>query len=224
MPVLDLQNINATDFKLGKSGRAVKLFCNKEPVQICTSTMYLPFGVKSVNKEWSTFSEFAIDCSLNQSSSEVSTAFRRSIETIDQIIERSVRENISMFDNKNETAHPDFTYSPMLRANGTYPKLMKLQLPRDKNGNFESFIFDENKQKIAVDEERITDVLCRGKTFKAIIECVKVWYYNGKVGSIWKVVQLKFAESSRTDTNTNGNPNSTNVVDANLYNSLMIDD
>jgi uncharacterized protein YbaP (TraB family) len=73
---------------------------------------------------------------------------------------------------------------------------MKLQLARDKNGNFESFIFNENKEKVKIDENNIDTILSKGKTFKTIIECVKVWYYNGKVGSIWKIVQLKFSEKT----------------------------
>jgi hypothetical protein len=213
---------NLKDIKLGKSGRAVKLFCNKEPIQICTSTMYLPFGVKSVNKEWNNFSEYSIDCSLNQSSSETSVVFRDTINDLDSVINELVKANLSMFNNKNETATDSFVYSPMLRENKTYPKLMKLQLPRDKNGNFESFIFDENKHKVPVDENNITEILHKGRTFKAIIECVKVWYYNGKVGSIWKVVQLKFAEKTISD-NTNTNTNTTDNQET-IYSKLMIDD
>ena len=62
MTVVDLQNLEIENLKLGKSGRAVKLMYNKEPVQICTSTLYCPFGVKFVAKEWSNFTEYYIDC------------------------------------------------------------------------------------------------------------------------------------------------------------------
>lgn len=220
MPVVDLQTIESGNFKLGKSGRAVKLFYEKEPLQICTSTMYLPFGVKSLNKEWSNFSEYNIDCSLNASGSDVSVSFRKSIEQIDTIIKDLTLQNLELFHNKNERANADFKYSSILRENGTYPKLMKLQLPRDKNGNFESFIFDENKQKISIDEENIDEILSRGKTFKAIIECSKVWYFNGKVGSIWKVVQLKFSDKNKEE-NTN---QTFHQSDANVYNKLLIQD
>ncbi len=220
MTVIDLQTCDRSNFKLGKSGRAVKLFYDKEPLQICTSTMYLPFGVKSLNKEWSNFSEYNIDCSLNASSSEVSICFRKGIEQIDNIIQDLTKQNLDLFHSKNERATSDFKYSNILRENGTYPKLMKLQLPRDKNGNFESFIFDENKQKIAIDEENIDETLSKGKTFKAIIECSKVWYFNGKVGSIWKVVQLKFS-----DRNKDENPSySLGSSESNIYNQLMIED
>lgn len=221
---LDTLDSNSGSLKLGKSGRAVKLLYNKEPIQICSSTLYTPFGVKSLNKEWSNYAEYNLDCSLNQSNSETSILFRNSIQKLDKMIEDLVKENTSLFDSKNEQCNGNFVYSPLLRENGSYPKLMRLQLSRDKNGNFESFIFDENKQKIKIDENNINEVLKKGKCFKAIMECVKVWYYNGKVGSIWKIVQLKLSE--RPLPSKSGDPEEQeqngNREGATVYNQLMI--
>jgi hypothetical protein len=92
---------------------------------------------------------------------------------------------------------------------------MKLQLPRDKNGNFESFIFDDQKEKIMLDSNNVSDIFSKGKVFKCIIECAKVWVYNGRIGSIWNVVQLKFTENKFHQAIGN---NSTEV-----YTQLMID-
>ena len=83
------------------------------------------------------------------------------------------------------------TYCPILRENGTYPKLFRIQLPRDKNGNFTFFAFDETKEKIKVSESNIENLFSRGKVFRGIIECQKLWVYNGKIGSIWNLVQMK---------------------------------
>ena len=206
--MIDIGNYDKNAFKLGKSGRAVKLLYNKEPVQICTSSLYSPFGVKSINKDWSNFTEYSIDCSLNQASSETAVNYRTFVEKLDSVIKTLVAENLNLFGNKNETPTENFTYTSILRENGSYPKLMKLQLPRDKNGNFESFVFDERKQKIRLDESNIETVLSKAKIFKCIIECSKLWYYNGKVGSIWNIVQLKFSEKS---INTTSNDTKDNV-------------
>lgn len=217
MPAVDLQTLDITNLKLGKSGRAVRLLYGKEPLQLCTSTMYIPFGVKFSVKEWTNYPEYYLDCFLNNSKSDISINFKNCIERLDGMISDLVKDNLRLFDSKNETAKRDFEYSPILRENGQYPRLMRLQISRDRNGNFESFVFDENKQKVPIDENNIETVLCKGKTFKTIIECSKVWYYNGKVGSIWKVVQLKFSErtvSNEPEENTGEN----------VYNTLMIDD
>ena len=228
MTVVDLQNLNIENLKLGKVGRAIKLFYNKEPIQICTSTLYTQFGVKSTNKEWSTFTEYNLDCSLNQSSSETSVAFRTFVEKLDEIIKELVKDNLSFFNSKTETANENFTYTPILKENKNYPKLMKIQLSRDKNGNFESFVFNEHKEKVPVNEDNITELLCKGKMFKTIIECVKVWYYNGKVGSIWKVVQLKFCEREQPKIDDGSEEDNTSKYSSTIvnkvYTQLMIDD
>lgn len=218
MTIANLDKLDDSDLKLGKSGRAIKLLYNKEPIQICSSTLYTPFGVKSINKEWSNYAEYNVDCSLNQSNSETSIFFRNGIEKLDKIIEKLVKENTSLFDSKNEKCNDNFIYSPLLRENGSYPKLMRLQLSRDKNGNFESFIFDEKKQKIKITENNIDEILSKGKCFKTIIECVKIWYYNGKVGSIWKIVQLKLAERTITKQDSEKEEDSFK----NIYNQIMI--
>lgn len=219
--MIDLQNFDENDIKLGKSGRAVKLLYNKEPIQICTSTLYSPFGIKPVHKEWSNFTEYVLDCSLNQSASETSLSFKNSIDKLDVIIEKLVKENLSLFNTKTNTINQsdEFVYMPLLRENNNYPKLIKLQFTRDKLGNFESFIFDEQKEKIPINENNIEDTVSKGKIFKTIIECVKVWCYNGKIGSIWKVVQLKFCEKERIR-----NEDNSLSPTQNIYNQLLIDD
>lgn len=223
MTVIDLQNINIEALRLGKSGRAVKLLYNKEPMQICTSTLFCPFGVKSVLKEWSDFAEYNVDCFINNSKTDISINFKKSMENFDETIKKLVKDNIGLFSSKTETANDAFTYTPILRENGSYPKLMRLQLSRDKNGNFESFLFDETKTKITINESNIETHLCKGKMFKTIIECVKVWYYNGKVGSIWKIVQLKFSDKTNPGFEEGTERTFDNTINP-IYTQLMIDD
>jgi hypothetical protein len=213
--MLDSKTIDDSLFKLAKSGRAVKLLYGKEPVQICTSTLYSPFGVKPNIKEWSNFTEYNLDCSLNQSNSENSKTFKETIEHLDEIIQQLVKDNLNLFNVNDE----NFVYNNILRENKNYPKLIKFNLPRDRNGNFESFMFDIKKDKVPINENNIEDILCKGKIFRCIIECVKIWFYNGKVGSIWKVVQLKFSEKESEDNKTTDNN-----INSNIYTQLMIDD
>lgn len=212
--ILDLSDIDFNKFSLGKSGRSVKLLYDKQPFQFCTATLYTPFGVKNVAKEWTNFNEYWVDCSVNQSSNENSTTFRNFIDELDKRIVTLVNENSSLFQNYSDKLE----YCKILRENNNYPKLIKLQLPRDKNGNFESFVFDENKKKIRVTESIIEELLTRGKTFKCIVECSKIWVFNGKIGSMWNVVQLKLSEEKRENTSENFTQPQVN------YNTLLIED
>lgn len=197
--ILDLSNYDIEKFSLAKSGRSIKLLYDKQPFQICTTTLYSPFGVKNQSKDWSNFNEYWIDCSLNQSSNENSTNFRNFIDALDKRIVELVNNNQNLFTNYSQ----NLQYNTILRANGDYPKLVKFGFPRDKNGNFESVLFDQNKKKIRINEESIDEILPRGKTFKCIIECSKVWVFNGKIGSMWNIAQLKLSDQQKQQTEEN---------------------
>lgn len=189
MAIITIQSVDWTKFSLAKSGRTIKLLYDKEPVKFCTATLYSPFGVKSVDKEWSNFLEYSIDVST--CSTESSEQFKEFIDKLDSTIKKLVDENLQYFNNAKVTATDDYDYCPIFRSNGNYPKLMKLLFTRDKHGNFESFVFDNQKAKVEVSEDNLTEIIPRGQRFKSIIECSKVWYFNGKVGSMWNIVQLK---------------------------------
>jgi hypothetical protein len=213
LEVIDIKNVDFTKFQISKSGRKVRFLYDKMPVKFQTSTLYSPFGVKSTNKDWKDFTEYSVDCSLNQSSAESSKSFQEFLEKLDETFQVLVQENLNIFGTPKVSAPTEVEYNNILRVNGTYPKLMRLQLPRDTNGNFKSFVFDENRKSIQLKEDTIEVHLSKGKVFKCIIECNKVWYYNGKVGTIWDVNQLKFSKNEPRV-----------VVAPPLYGSLMIDD
>lgn len=189
MSIISLQSVDWSKFSLAKSGRTIKLLYDKEPVKFCTATLYSPFGVKSVDKEWSNFLEYSIDSST--CSTESSEKFTQFIEQLDNTIKTLVDQNLHLFNTAKSNATDDYDYCPIFRGNGNYPKLVKLMFSRDKHGNFESFVFDNAKKKIAVSEDNLCETIPRAQRFKCIIECSKVWYFNGKVGSMWNIVQLK---------------------------------
>jgi hypothetical protein len=205
--MIDITQADFSKFKIGKSGRALKLLYDNESVSFCTSGLYTPFGVNQNVKDWSNFTEYSVECSLNQSTSEQATAFREFLERLDSTIENLLKDQI-----------PDgFVYYNILKESSNYPKRMRLQLPRDKNGNFQSFIFDTDKTKIMLDDSSIESVISKGKVFKCIIECAKIWVYNGKAGSIWNINQLKFSEVSIPVVTDD-----TRAEDARVYSELMI--
>lgn len=216
--MLDIQNVDWSKFRLAKSGRVVKLMYDKEPLQICTSSLYSPFGVKSVAKDWSNFEEYYIDCSMNNASHDSCVAFRECMQKMDEVIKNLVTDNKELFvSGKSSAINDDFAYTPIMKENGTYPKLIKLQLPRDKNGNFTCFLFDEAKQKVKLTADNAEQLLRKGTIFKCIIELSKIWTYNNKAGSIWNIVQLKLSE------NKLGGGNGADRV-PNVYEQIMIED
>lgn len=206
--MLNISDVDWDKFKIAKSGRAYKLLYDKEPVKFCTSTLYTPFGVNSVNKEWSNFTEYSVNCSVNSfnNKNENAKVLEQFLEKLDEKILELVNENLSLFENtKGDQLGSDFNYYKILRENGDYPKLMKLQFVRDKNGNFESFVFDENKEKIKLSDSNIEDTIQKRTMFKCIIECGKIWTFNNKLGSIWNIVQLKLSSKNNKFQSDNNN-------------------
>lgn len=199
--MIDIGKVDWSLVQLVKSGRSVKLMYNKEPLQFCTATLYTPFGVRSIDRDWSNFSEYSIDCSVSSLRSETSETFVNFLKELENNASKLVNDNLDIFKTpKSKQQIPETVqFSPIMRENGTYPKLIKLQLPRDKNGNFESFAFDQNKDKIRLSEDNIQTVLAKGKSFKCILECAKLWLWNDKVGIVWNIVQLKQVENAKRE-------------------------
>lgn len=203
-------NINELDFEkvsLGKKGRNVILVYNTGdelvPLQLNMGQMYLPFGVKMVQNNYSAFMDCQIDCSLNQSNSPVSVACRESLEKLDERVQCLIQDNLDLF--KLRDMNIDGMYLPILKENKSYPKLIKLGLPRDNMGNFSMVVFDNLKEKIPLNDDNVETILCKSKVFGSIIECNKVWHYNGKFGVKWNIVQLKFVEQKPRENKTNFN-------------------
>jgi hypothetical protein len=211
MSHINLNELDLSKVNIAKSGRNVKLIYDKLPLQLVTSKLYSPFGVRMNDNNYSPFKTCNIDCSLNQSNDPISIDYRVSLEALDNKIMELLKDSGHLFnlDNVNMD-NVKGIYSPILRENKTYPKLIKISLPRDANGNFDFVLFDENKEKIFLDDSNISEVLSKGKIFKTIIECSKLWYYNGKFGSTWNLKQLRFCEKNQpVEKESSNNPDYT---------------
>lgn len=200
------QNLNELDVSnifIAKSGKTVKLLTKNTagklvPLQITTSKMYTPFGVSVNSSQYSSFTNCTVSCSLDHTTT---VKQKQKIEELDQKIVSLIKESIDLFPKETmsmdlDNADTNTFYCPLLRGNSSYPKLMKLTLPRDKNGNFDFFVFGENKEKIPIEDSNIEEILSKAVCFRGIIECSKLWYYNGKIGSTWNVVQLRLEKKT----------------------------
>lgn len=220
--MIDINEINWDLLTLVKSGRAIKVMYDNKPLEFVTTILYSPFGVKSVKRDWSMFEDYSIDCSLhNEKTNTSSIEFNKFLQTLDTNIQRLCKDNWNILDTKSSSSYDNVTFIPMLKDNKTYPKLVKLNFSRDKNGNFTSFVFDEDKNKILINEDNIDEILTRGRRFRCIIECGKIWLYNDKVGTIWNINQLKL--SSKSEANDNLDIESENEILQNEQSSSKVD-
>ena len=172
----------------------------------------MPFNLNSKTNPWSNFPEYSIGCFVGTSESD-SDKFTDFLDKLDTQIETSIKNNISLFNGASD----NFIYSKLYRDNKTYPKILNLNFKRDKDGNFTSFIFGENKEKLRLSDNNIEDYFKKGASFKCIIECTKLWTYDGKIGSSWSITQLKFIKNKQISHDTSSDTNT-------IYDSIMIED
>lgn len=226
---INILDLDLSKLDLGKSGRTVKLLYNKQPLQLVTSKVYCPFGVKVNNNDYSNFTNCHIDCSLSHMMSQHSINVATALEKFDNKIVELIKTKQNLFKDVtdvNLSMDVSEYYSPFFRPNKNYPKLMKISLPRDKNGNFDFVLFDENKNKVPVDDTNLEEVLTKGVSFKGIIECSKLWYYKGKFGTTWNLVQLRFSpKNSQKDQEPEEQEDTKfNTKAPNYSQNMMLDD
>lgn len=221
MSYTNINELDMTKISLAKIGRNISLVYpnesnEKELLQIVTGKMYIPFGVKINPNNYSSFPNCHIDCSLNQSNSQESLSCREKLEELDLCIQELIVKNAHLFNTSDNITEENILekYRPILRENKSYPKLMKISLTRDSQGNFQPIIFDNLREKIYMDDDNVQTLLSKGKIFASIIECGKLWYYNGEFGSTWNLIQLKFCNSEPKPEQTSSK----------IYDSLMIQD
>ena len=85
-------------------------------------------------------------------------------------------------------------YTPCLRfskdAEGNpkpYPPTLKVSL-RQRDGKFETVMYDENKQVMTLPME---EILVKGAQITTLIQCTGVWFAGSKYGLSWKAVQIR---------------------------------
>jgi hypothetical protein len=196
MSHVNILELDLSKLQVGKAGRTIKLFYDKAPLQLLTPKMYSPFGVKVNNSDYSSFTNCHLDCSLHNSNSKEALEVDEALAKFDT----RVAELLEVFDSNLGTL------ASTLKPNKDYPKLMKFSLPRDRNGNFTCVVFDENKEKVKLDDNSLESTLTKGLVFKGIIECGKVWNFNGRTGITWNVIQLRFAPKRTEQTGSSSAP------------------
>ena len=69
---------------------------------------------------------------------------------------------------------------------------------RDKEGNFNSYVFRYNSakkhDKVLIKDENIHEVIKAKTIFIPIVNCSKIYYYKERYGSIWNLIQMLIIE------------------------------
>ena len=215
MSHIKIEDLKLDQLKIAKSGKTVTLRYNNLPFQLSTCKIYSPFGVKGKNSDYSPFTNWTIDCSTSNPNQFDTSA-------LDQRIIELIKESSNLFNPRHMDEidlNSDF-FSPIFKQNKSWPKLMKISLPRDSKGNILTVVFNEETEKIPVTDSCIEKILSKKQVFKAIIEFSKFWIFQGRIGITWNLIQLKLIKSE-----VEQEPEDIADINANIYtNKLMLDD
>jgi hypothetical protein len=215
MSHIKIEEIDYKLLKIAKSGRTVCLRYNNDPFQISTCKLYTPFGVNGYANNYSPYTDWSISCSVSQ----LNNSFQNEFDKLDNNLIELIKDSDHLF--KDIDFENNNFYNPTFKQNKSFPKLMKLAIPRDKNGNILTVFFDENATKIPVDDKNIEQILSKRTIFKCIIESKKLWSFKGLIGSIWEILQIRII-SRQTDIEPDED---VTVIDPSIYTkNLMLDD
>ena len=195
---------------MAKSGRSVKLIYDKQTLNITTPTLYMPFNLNKYQKQWSNFEDYSVDCYVDTYGENETQDTIGKLNALNECIFETVKSNLNLFNVPN---NEEISFSPFYKDNKSFPKLLKLNFPRDTNGNFITQFFDENSNKIFVDETNIDTILTKKTSFKTIIGCSKVYVYQNKAGCSWDILQLKLNPVKKANNTNNYNINDTDSIE-----------
>lgn len=198
---MNFSTLNISTVSICKSGKSLKLFNDvKKPLALQSTVLYCPFGVSRFENKWSGMYDYTVSCYTDED-----------FHSFSEALDKKVAECLTQF----TTSELQST----LRQNKDYPKLFRLKLPRDSNGNFNFVIFDKEKNKIKVTEDNIEEVFCKKRLFKCIMQCEKITDWNDKASIQWIITQARYTEQqSKQQSNTESNIQ----VDS-AYNTCLIE-
>ena len=217
-------DINKITFsKVGKGGKLVYNYGTendeqKHEFKFSTNTMYSPFGINENQSKYSSHLEYSISASVNASDMENAVSTREILELIDHKIEDIIKEKSEVLNLQD-----DYSYFSFYKNSGNYPKLIKFSFPRDTHGNFKTTVFDDDKKKVPLSDSNISEIFKKGSLFRISAVNKKIWAFNGKVGTIWEIDQVKLIKGNEINNDDdNASVEETNPVK--ISTCIMLDD
>ena len=191
------KEIDFNKIHIGLDKKIAKLFYETEQglqeLNIQFPHMHLPFGIKeNENKnQWSNFKEYYLDSCIKDFSEK--EKFNNFLNTLNEVIIKQIND----FNNFKEPC-TSANYYNVQKSN----EIIKLNIMRNKEGDFNSYLFKYNPnkkhEKVLLKEENIHDIIKKGIVFIPTVNCSKIYYYKENYGSVWNIIQMLIIEKQKT--------------------------
>jgi len=202
---MDINLITATSelLQIGRVGRTFKMLYDSTPVRIATTALRVPFAVREIKSDYSNFTNCSIDCNL------VDQSEQENYDALDERFKNVIRFSKVLVTDDSVDFSDDSFYFDMFKPNKDFPRLVKICLPRDRNGNFDFTLFDKDKTQIRVTDANVQELFSNSPVIKAIIECKSIWVFKGRIGITWNLVQARFGSPKVVNSLPNVKPDFT---------------
>jgi hypothetical protein len=216
---LDLSQITFSDLKKLDLSKSVYVNHKKNKIMLQTPQMSTISGIKHW-KDDKYPEKFDLQLSFygedgTDKNAEELRIFKKKVQDLDTLIKEKIIENCKPWlglAKLDMDSLENLVYKPMVREavdkDGNplpYPPSITVKLDREKDRddnftgrfmsnkryNAEVLIFDENKERVELNEKNAEDVVPKGSKVISVLELSALSIVNGKVYIKWKLVQAK---------------------------------
>jgi len=153
--------------------------------------------------------KFSVRVDMNghdESGSKMHKFHEKMVKMDEQILQDAIKNGMSWLKNKNITLDTaKALYTPIVKIamdqetgepSGKWPPSFQFKVVR-RNGEILSKVFDENKNKLNVNDPEADDyvpidsILKKNSKIKMIMKCNGIWIASGKFGCTWSAEQMQ---------------------------------
>ena len=190
--------VDAIAFRAFANKKIVVTNRDEDMFKLQCPRLYMPFGVSCFEPEYGGPAKYTVDFTLNGHDEEGSFVNRfitefRALE--DKICHEVVAQSEAIFNGQTKTfSEVKSMFTSAIRDdNAGWPPKLKAKVDVTSDGRaFKSHFYDE-------DGNPRTDEPARGiyarASGRSILELSSIWFFNGKIGALWKVNQLTVYEA-----------------------------
>lgn len=187
---VNTEMINFSNVKKGKNSQSVKIYYNKKPMYLQLPKLSVPFGATDYNGN----GKYVVDLSMAGMNKDEDIKMLHDLlsEMDDRIVEYACENSEEWFNGKKNVEEVKKMYSSILRkSNSDYPPTYRVKMMKDKSDKYTTEVYNDKAEEIDLDENDEKEVISKGCSMKSCVECLGVWFMNGKFGVSWRLVKAK---------------------------------
>jgi hypothetical protein len=197
---LDVNKLTFSDVRtLDNGGKMVNISYQNQKFFLQLPTLVSSYGLSVWPNDKGGFDKMHLDLSMkgyDGTNPVVKTFFEKMVAFDDKLVDTCLN-NSKTWLRKNVTSREvvQAVFTPLVKyskdkATGEistqYPPVVRLQIPRNRSGDVDVTVYDNNKQQV-----NFQDVNFKGAQVTAIVQVANVWIISGKFGVTIKVHQMK---------------------------------